>query len=436
MGWIKSPRDGTCCDCHPAVCDPCEPATPCDFSEDDSTSFGEVIVQPDVLDSHAVFGADIPGGRYKVVYVEGAFGTDFSNPSPPPATITGWIANIANPDSWYVVNYSDGTSQIDCPTGTGDPQTSQANVESNMAGKETSQFTHKAGQVDIQTMVAVSSSTGYVAGSPNPTWELIRTKRFTLTIPDRVRVKDWSTIKALIVGCEACTVDTTSDEWDGTFPEFDPVLVFHDFAWNRNQTATYRIANLRLGDARVHHSSGSMPNDTGCGYILGIACDSGTIWAGMKLFGDQPAGIYRFDPGTPGWTPCGLKTDVRLATVEALPASHVSGSSLVSDDFGRLTVNGIPTVNGDRILVKNESAQARNGIYVVAAQGDAENYWQIDRASDYDAGSEMLRGTFAPVTAGSLAGTYWRQSTAGTITPGTTSLVFSQIPATLEVEFY
>jgi hypothetical protein len=84
---------------------------------------------------------------------------------------------------------------------------------------------------------------------------------------------------------------------------------------------------------------------------------------------------------------------------------------------GEQTINGV-TTSASRVLVKNQTTQSQNGIYVSAAGA-----WT--RATDADAASELIAAT-TYVTSGTIAGSVWTQSTPAPITVGTTALVFNQ----------
>lgn len=89
---------------------------------------------------------------------------------------------------------------------------------------------------------------------------------------------------------------------------------------------------------------------------------------------------------------------------------------------GTQTIDGIALVAGDRALVKNQTAGAANGIYIVAAGA-----WT--RATDMDASSEVL-GAAVFVSEGTVQGNQqWQMTTDGPIVIGTTSLTWTQINA-------
>lgn len=83
---------------------------------------------------------------------------------------------------------------------------------------------------------------------------------------------------------------------------------------------------------------------------------------------------------------------------------------------GEQTIDGVAVVEGERVLVKDQTAGAENGIYVVSTGA-----WR--RAPDWDGSGDVVTGTLVRVTAGSsYIGTRWVVSTQGAITIGTTSV--------------
>jgi hypothetical protein len=90
---------------------------------------------------------------------------------------------------------------------------------------------------------------------------------------------------------------------------------------------------------------------------------------------------------------------------------------------GLQSIDGVTVVENDRVLVKDQSTAADNGIYS-ASSGN----WL--RTRDFDGAYDIVQGTRIFVTAGStLAGNEYYVSTSGTITVGSTSIAFTQMPA-------
>jgi hypothetical protein len=84
------------------------------------------------------------------------------------------------------------------------------------------------------------------------------------------------------------------------------------------------------------------------------------------------------------------------------------------------TLDGITLATGNRILVKNQTTQSENGIYVVNASG------QPSRATDFDTATEVDSGDFVFVYSGTAnAGTGWVQ-TNKPATIGTDAIAFTQ----------
>lgn len=86
---------------------------------------------------------------------------------------------------------------------------------------------------------------------------------------------------------------------------------------------------------------------------------------------------------------------------------------------GEQTIDAVSILAGDRVLAKDQSAGAANGIYVAAAGA-----WT--RATDFDAASEV-EGAAVFVSQGSTNGnSRWNMTTPGPIVIGTTPLVWTQ----------
>jgi len=107
-----------------------------------------------------------------------------------------------------------------------------------------------------------------------------------------------------------------------------------------------------------------------------------------------------------------VKASVRAATTAALTLA----SGVENGD----ALDGVTLATGDRILVKDQSSGAENGIYIVAASGAPS------RATDADSNSEMTPGMFTFVEEGTTnADSGWVMTNDGAITVGTTALTFA-----------
>jgi len=110
------------------------------------------------------------------------------------------------------------------------------------------------------------------------------------------------------------------------------------------------------------------------------------------------------------------------------------GATLTANANGTLTIDGYTFVSGDvgkRILVKNESTQANNGVYTLTQAGTVGLPYILTRATDYDTSgsgtNEVDQGDYLLVIYGTAnANTSWIQQTPLPITIGTTAIVFLQ----------
>jgi hypothetical protein len=129
-----------------------------------------------------------------------------------------------------------------------------------------------------------------------------------------------------------------------------------------------------------------------------------------------------------------------LATAAALPACTYAngtagvGATLTASANGALSVDGEAVDVADRILVKDQSNLAHNGIYTVTAAGSGAAPFVLTRATDFDATAEILEGSSVAVTTGDANhGTAWVQITGATVTVGTTSIEFDAIAAVMPI---
>lgn len=120
------------------------------------------------------------------------------------------------------------------------------------------------------------------------------------------------------------------------------------------------------------------------------------------------------------------------ATTANLTATYNNGSSGVgatltnSGTQAALVIDGVTLNTNDRVLVKNQTAQLQNGIYVVTDTGSGSTNWILTRASDFDTSAEVNGGDFVFVTGGTVGdNTGWVQ-TSTPVTIGTTAIVFQQ----------
>jgi hypothetical protein len=122
---------------------------------------------------------------------------------------------------------------------------------------------------------------------------------------------------------------------------------------------------------------------------------------------------------------CAAATPGTLASITGGTVTYNNGTAGVGATLTlsvALTVlDGYTLLNGDRVLVKNEVAQANNGIYTWATGGTV-----LTRATDFDTAAEMASGDFTFVSNGTLyASTGWVQTDPVTVV-GTSPVTWIQ----------
>lgn len=113
-----------------------------------------------------------------------------------------------------------------------------------------------------------------------------------------------------------------------------------------------------------------------------------------------------------------------------------AGATLTQDvpgdgAFGSL--DGVSISQDDRVLIKDQTAGAENGIYELTEPGDgASTAWVLTRVVDADVASE-LDGATTKTQQGTTQADKWYHQTASNLTIGTTSLTWSDLtPGTSE----
>jgi hypothetical protein len=173
------------------------------------------------------------------------------------------------------------------------------------------------------------------------------------------------------------------------------------------------------------------------GTFTSVAMTSGTITNAPandndivnKLYADSIASGINFHQ------PCNYATTADLGSVTYNNGASGVGATLTkTSPFATFAVDGGSPTVGQRILVKNETNGAYNGVYTVTNVGSGSTAWVLTRATDYDTSgsgnNEIDAGDYILVLSGTANGnTSWVQQTGLPIVVGTTALVFIQFAA-------
>ena len=126
-------------------------------------------------------------------------------------------------------------------------------------------------------------------------------------------------------------------------------------------------------------------------------------------------------------------------TVGNLTATYNNGASGVGATLtnagtqAALTIDGVLTTVGMRVLIYNQTAQAENGVYTVTTVGTVSTNWVLTRATDAntyglrDPNSLGYNDAFFVQAGSTGAGETYVCTTTGVITFGTTAITFAQI---------
>lgn len=119
------------------------------------------------------------------------------------------------------------------------------------------------------------------------------------------------------------------------------------------------------------------------------------------------AGNVRGPQGTQGIQGPAAAAIVRVAS----PGSNVASLS------GTFTMDGVALTVGDRVLLKDQTTQSQNGIYVVASGA-----WT--RATDFNTGALVAGGMVRVQSGTTNGGTRWVTAFKSTDTVGATAMLF------------
>ena len=133
---------------------------------------------------------------------------------------------------------------------------------------------------------------------------------------------------------------------------------------------------------------------------------------------------------------------VRVEHPSNLTATYNNGTAGVgatltnSGTQAALVLDSITMVSADRVLVGSQTDQTQNGVYTVTDIGSGSTNWVLTRATDADSyavsdGDALGEGDAFFIKEGSTnAGHLDVMTTSGTITFGTTNIVFSEVAET------
>lgn len=211
-------------------------------------------------------------------------------------------------------------------------------------------------------------------------------------------------------------------------------LKYNGSLWVNDQI---NLGTDTVGDYMLDIVAGTgitISHTTGEGSTASVSVNTGTI-ATVAYVDSVAAGI--------NWHEA-----VKYTTTTHLPDSPTYnngtngvGATLTAGSNGRLVVDSQNATTGDRILVKNQTTNTQNGIYVVTEQGSASAAYILTRASDTDnsIAGQVKAGDAVFVSAGTVNAnqgfvlTSQGSGTAGAHVLGTDSITYTQFTGTANI---
>lgn len=186
------------------------------------------------------------------------------------------------------------------------------------------------------------------------------------------------------------------------------------------------------GDLSANNLSGINTGDQDLsGYeLLSNKATSTSLGTSNTLYPTQNAVKSYVDAVAQGLS---VKGSVKLATATALPTNTYLTGVITVTATGTLTIDGTLVALNDRILVKDEASQLKNGVYTCTTAGAVGVAAILTRSSDMDASAEFP-GAFVFVESGTVnaaAGFVCTNSSNPTV--GTTAITFTQFSGAGEI---
>ena len=155
-----------------------------------------------------------------------------------------------------------------------------------------------------------------------------------------------------------------------------------------------------------------------------------------------PVGKYEFYDGTSWFSLAsenwvlnniGKISPCVVATTANLTATYVNGTLGVGATLTNsgvnapLAIDGVTMAISNRVLVKDQTTQTQNGIYIVTNTGSSTTPWILTRATDFDSITQMFRGLTVEIYSGTINGITIFMLISNVTVMGSANIVFNEI---------
>ncbi len=158
----------------------------------------------------------------------------------------------------------------------------------------------------------------------------------------------------------------------------------------------------------------------------------------------NPSGKVEYADNLKDWYPLATENFVinqlkyvapcNVATTANLTSNYINGSSGAGATLTNagtqavLNIDGLALAIGSRVLVKSQTTNTQNGVYVVTDAGSASTNWVLTRVTELDNYTQFERGMIVNVFAGTLnASKIFMLTSAVSVNIGSAAIVFSDL---------